>query len=54
MALIKALMVNMAISAMWYGLEWMQYKELQWDGECDNVVWVLYLLVLWWLFAHQN
>ena len=28
MALIKALMVNMAISAVWYGLEWMQYKEL--------------------------
>ena len=31
MALIKALTVNMAISAIWYGLEWMQYKELQWD-----------------------
>ena len=54
MALIKALTVNMAISAIWYGLEWMQYKELQWDRECDNIVWTLYLLVLWWLFAHQN
>ena len=54
MALIKALTVNVAISAIWYGLEWMQYKELQWDRECDNIVWTLYLLVLWWLFAHQN
>lgn len=54
MALMKALMVNMAISIIWYELEWAQYKELQWNRVCDNVVWVLYLLVLWWLFAKQN
>ncbi|MDD3253929.1 MAG: hypothetical protein PHV18_15400 [Lachnospiraceae bacterium] len=54
MAFIKALIVNMAISAVWYAIEWMQYGELQWDRECDDVVWWLYLLVLWYLFAHQN
>ena len=51
MAFIKALTVNLAISAIWYGLEWKQYKELQWDRNCDNTVWLLYLLVLWYLFA---
>lgn len=54
MALIKAFIVSMAISAVWYGLEWTQFGELQWDRKCDNVVGVLYLLVLWYLFAHQN
>lgn len=54
MALIKELTVNMAISAVWYGLEWMQYKELQWCRVCDNVVWLLYLMILWWLLSHQN
>ena len=54
LSLIKALVVSMAISAVWYGMEWMQYQELQWDRKCDNVVWALYLAVLWWLFAHQN
>ena len=54
MSLITALVVSMAISAVWYGMEWMQYQELQWDRKCDNVVWALYLVVLWWLFAHQN
>lgn len=54
MAFAKALIVSMAISAVWYAMEWMQYRELQWDRQCDNVVWVLYLLVLWRLFAHQN
>lgn len=54
MSLIKALVVSMVISAVWYGMEWMQYQELQWDRKCDNVVWALYLAVLWWLFAHQN
>ena len=54
MALVKSLIVSTAICAIWYGLEWIQYRQLQWDRECDNVVWVLYLLVLWYLFAHQN
>lgn len=54
MALVKALIVNMAIASVWYGMEWMQYRELQWDRKCDNVVGILYLVVLWYLFAHQG
>lgn len=54
MAFVKACVVNLAISAVWYGLEWIQFGELQWDRECDNVVSLLYLLVLWYLFANQK
>lgn len=54
MAFIKSLIVNMAITAVWYGLEWLQFKELQWNRECDEVVNVLYFLVLWYLFAQQK
>lgn len=54
MALFKAWITSVAICAVWYGLEWKQYRQLQWDRKCDSVVWVLYLLVLWYLFAHQN
>ena len=50
MAFIKALIVSLAISAIWYSLEWIQFKELQWNRQCDNVVWLLYFIVLWWLF----
>lgn len=54
MAFVKAFIVSMAISAFWYAFEWMQYGELQWDRQCDNVVSLLYFIVLWWLFAHQR
>lgn len=54
MAFIKAFIVSMAVSAIWYGLEWIQYRQLQWDRLCDDVVWILYLIVLWYLFAVQG
>lgn len=52
-ALIQSLAVNLAIAAIWYGFEWMQYGELQWGRQCDNVVGILYIFILWWAF-HQN
>ena len=54
MAFIKASVVTLAITAIWYGFEWMQFKELQWDRQCDEVVSLLYFLALWYLFAHQR
>lgn len=49
-ALIKALVVNLAITAIWYFFEYQQFHELQWDRQGDNVVGVLYFLVTWYLF----
>lgn len=55
MALIKSCIVSLAISAVWFVLEYSQFGELQGDRVCDNVVFVLYLLVLWYLFSqHQK
>lgn len=55
MALIKSCIVSLAISAVWFVLEYAQFGELQGDRVCDNVVFVLYLLVLWYLFSqHQK
>lgn len=55
MALIKSYIVSLAISAVWFVLEYAQFGELQRDRVCDNVVFVLYLFVLWYLFSqHQK
>lgn len=54
MALIKACVVSFAISAVWYAFEWIQFKELQWDRQCDNVVFVLYLIALWYAFSQAR
>lgn len=54
MALIKAFVVNMAISAVWYATEYIQFGELQWDRQCDNVVWYIYLGVMWYLFRERE
>lgn len=50
MAFIKALVTNFAITAVWYWYEYKQFGELQWNRKCDNVVWCLYLIVLWYAF----
>lgn len=50
MAFIKALIVNLAIDAVWMAYEYDQFGELQLGRECDGVVWGLYLVVLWYLF----
>ena len=50
MAFLKALMINLAINAVWLELEYEQFGKLQFDRECDYVVWLLYLFILWYLF----
>jgi len=50
MAFLKALIVNLAINAVWMAFEYDQFGELQYGRECDYVVWLLYLLVMWYLF----
>ncbi len=49
-AFIKALIVNLAVTAIWYASEWLQFGELQFNRECDNIVSFIYLLILWYLF----
>lgn len=49
-SLFKALIMNLAITAIWYFSEYNQYKELQWDRRCDNIVGTLYFILTWYLF----
>lgn len=51
---IKALTVNLAVTAIWYASEWIQFGELQFDRECDNIVSIIYLFVLWYLFLEKE
>ena len=47
MSLLIAFIINLAITTIWYRLEYLQFGELQWDRKCDNVVGVLYFIALW-------
>lgn len=53
MAFIKAIILNLAIYAVWYYLEYKQFGILQWDRKCDDVVSVIYFLLTWYLFAKK-
>lgn len=37
----------LAISAIWYGLEFIEFGTLCWDRKCDNIVGLLFFIVLW-------
>ena len=41
-----SVLVSFAILAVWYGFEWIQFGELQFDRDCDNAVFLLYLIAL--------
>lgn len=54
MAFWKALIVNLAVVAIWFLSEYQQYGELQWDRECDNIVFWVYFFILWYLFSRYE
>jgi hypothetical protein len=49
----KAIVINWAITAVWYMCEYEQFGCLQWDRWGDNVVSMLYTAALWYAF-HQE
>lgn len=38
----------LAISAIWYGLEFIEFGTLCWDRKCDNIVGLLFFIALWY------
>lgn len=48
--MIKSLIVNLAISAIWMVFEYVQFGELQFNRGCDNIVFAIYFGVIWFLF----
>lgn len=51
MAFLKALLVSLAISAIWYFEEFKQFGELQTNRVCDNKAFILYFIALWYAFS---
>lgn len=51
---IKSLIINLATSSIWFGLEYIQFKELQWNRECDNVVGFIYFCIIWYLIYKRE
>lgn len=47
-ALSQSVVINLAITAIWYFLEYKQFGQLQWNRKCDNIVWIIYVFVIWW------
>ena len=50
----KTLIINLAVLAVWYAMEWGQFGELQWDRECDEMVWYLYYMIIWYLLYKKG
>lgn len=44
--MLLAFLICLAIAGVWYGLEWIEFGELQWDRECDNIISCLYFCAL--------
>lgn len=53
-ALWKSIIVNLAVTAIWYAAEYEQFGTLQWDRWGDNIIGVLYILILWWMFRKME
>lgn len=53
-ALLKSLIINLAVTAIWFYAEYEQFGELQWYRQCDNIVCVLYIIILWWVFREKE
>lgn len=49
-ALWKSIIVNLAVTAIWYAVEYEQFGTLQWDRWGDNIIGVLYILIIWQMF----
>ena len=45
-AFIISTLISLAITAVWYILEYKQFGELQWGRQCDEVVFLLYFIAL--------
>lgn len=53
-SLFKAYFTMLLVSFLWFWLEYKEFGELQWDRGCDNVVTLVYMMILWYLFYHKK
>lgn len=53
-ALWKSIVTNLAVNAVWYTAEYEQFGELQWNRWGDNIIGIIYLIIIWWAFHKIN
>ena len=53
-ALWKSITINLSVAAIWYAAEYDQFGELQLDRQCDNIVGILYIFILWWMLRKMD
>lgn len=53
-SLLKSFIVNLAVMAIWYAAEYEQFGTLQWDRWGDNIIGMLYMIILWWMFYKHD
>ncbi len=44
---ICSVIINLAISAIWFVFEYLQFNELQFNRDCDTVVSFIYFCIIW-------
>lgn len=45
----KSVIINITIAAVWYWSEYRQFGALQWNRKCDNLIWAIYFVIIWYL-----
>ena len=50
----KAFVHLLAISAIWYILEFMEFGTLQWDRACDNIIGFIFFFIIWGAYHKHN
>lgn len=50
----KAFVHLLAISAIWYGLEFMEFGTLQWNRTCDEIIGLIFFFILWKAYHTHN
>lgn len=43
----RAFVTTLAITTVWYALEFMEFGTLMWDRTCDDIIIIIFFFVLW-------
>lgn len=53
-AVAKAFVHLLAIFAIWYILEFMEFGTLQWNRTCDEIIGLIFFFILWKAYHTHN
>ena len=50
----RAFVTTLAITAIWYILEFSEFGTLMWDRTCDDVIIGIFFIVLWHAYYRED